>query len=221
MKMYLDAVPRIELESGVLKVDVIRSEDLRPLCQHIINKHEILKGYLWFDHFSYFVYRRTRHYKSIRSDYVYELLDVPFDPSKYLDNLYLYFLNEWDGRNSFTILVRDYLFGVEPIIFLLSVCMDCGSVGFCYAEGFTNWYDYLIFDKDNHIWEIGSKEIFTVSKVMTIDELVKERLEEMHLNYALLNRLEKGKIFEFSLHRMFRELQKIWIIKRNGDENVS
>lgn len=222
MKTKFDAVPYNDLKDGFRKIKVFRSDYSRPLCKHLIDKHEVLRKHLFFNQFTYYVYRRSRHYKNIRGDDMYELLDVPFDPSEYFDGLYIYIFSEWIKHDGFSAFVRNYLFPSEPTVFLLSTCMECGVVGYSHAERFKNRHDYLLFQRDGSVREIGGYVISSVPKIKTIDGLIKEMLKKRKLDYRVLNFLGKEKVYEFTLLHQFRKLDRMWILKRNGDlENVS
>lgn len=217
MKVYFDAVPFYPLELGKLEIDVFRSEQTRPLCQHIIDKHEILKEHLLFNQFSYYVYRRTRYIRDTAGKNRYELLDVPFEPFKYFGGLNLY--DTWNLNDKFTVFLRSYHYTWTYKLLLVSTCMECGRAGFGFAEMLEDKSNYMVYsDNDRKLWDVGFEDFFTVPKIGTIDEVIKERFKGNEISEKALKFLGK-KVYVLNWFRRFRDLDRMWIIKRNGDEN--
>lgn len=219
MKMHLDAFPRIDLRHGKNEVDVLGSDYSRPLCKHIIAKHEILRGNFFYNRYYCCLYGEEKYVVDSGTKSRYRIIDSDIEFSRYFGDLHFYI--PYDHFDEFSYFIRNYLDSPFHIKFLLITCFECGLVGFSSAREFRNRKKYLAFkgSGDKNICEIGRNQVFMFPRIDTIDGTIKDMVKEKNIDERILNLIGKKKVYEFFFRNRFNDMELMWIVNREVFKN--
>lgn len=219
LKMYLDAVPYIDLRYGGVKVDVFGSDYSRPLCEHILSKHKNLRRNFFFNRYHYFLYGKEKYVEDLGTKSRYRVIDSDIKISGYFDVLYFY--SVWDYYDEFTEFIRKYLDNSYRITFLLITCFECGIVGFSHVREIRNRKKYLIYNciGDDNVHEIGRRAVFMAPRIDTIDGTIRDMAKKKNINERIFNFLGKKKVYELFVHNRFEIMDLMWIVNREVFKN--